>query len=119
VHSIASALRREFHTGFVVDSLWVEAMGIVLTGQLLRRWCTNTAQRSLKGQLSQADLRLTLDMIEQNLVSDLSIKMLADRVGIGSHQFTREFKAVTGRTPYRFIVERRIERARALLVRTN
>ncbi len=118
VHSIASAARREFLTGDIADALFVEAMGTVLTGHLLRRWSVRTSQHYLKGRLSQAQLRLTIDGIEQNHSSRLSIRMLADRLAMGSHRFTREFKAATGRTPYRFMMERRVRKACVLLEKT-
>jgi AraC-like DNA-binding protein len=119
VHSIFSAVRREFLTGDIADALFVEAVGTVLTGHLLRKWSIKTMHCDLKGRLSQAQLRLTLDVIEQSHTSDLSIKMLADQIRMGSHQFTREFKRATGRTPYRFIMERRVQNACVLLKKTT
>ena len=119
IHSIASVARHEFLTGDIADALFVEAIGTVLTGHLLRKWSRETVQRTRKGRLSQAQLRQTIDGIEQHYSSRLSIRMLADQVAMGSHQFTREFKAATGRTPYRFIMERRVQKACLLLKETT
>ena len=119
VQSLAGELRQAFHTGSIVDILWTEAVGIVLTGRLLQRWCSRTAQPIPNRRLSQADLRRVLNLIEENLASGLTIRMLADRIGLGAHRFTREFKAATGRTPHRFITEHRIAKARLLLEKTS
>ena len=45
--------------------------------------------------------------------------MLADKVGMGPHQFTTQFRKATGHTPYQFITELRVARARDLLEKTT
>jgi AraC family transcriptional regulator len=56
-----------------------------------------------------------LTTIEKNLDGDLSLAVLARRAGMSTSCFSRWFRAQTGVTPHAFVVEARIERAKALL----
>jgi AraC family transcriptional regulator len=73
----------------------------------------------MKGQLSPVQLRTTLDAIEAWMSSGIRITVLADQLGIGTHQFTRLFRQTMGFSPYRYVMQRRIERARVLLEKTS
>jgi AraC family transcriptional regulator len=117
--SLGAVLRREFLRGGISDPLFVEAVGTVLTGHLVRRWSSRPGQRSMKGQLSPVQLRTTLDAIEAWMSSGIRITVLADQLGIGTHQFTRLFRQTMGFSPYRYVMQRRIERARVLLEKTS
>jgi AraC family transcriptional regulator len=65
--------------------------------------------------LARRQLRKTLDYIDENLLKDIRVKELADVVGLSSSQFGRAFKASTGVTPYRWVIEQRISRAKRLM----
>jgi AraC family transcriptional regulator len=49
------------------------------------------------------------------LTENLSLEALAGIAAMSPFHFTRRFREVTGRAPYRYLVERRIERAKILL----
>jgi AraC family transcriptional regulator len=117
--SMGAALRREFLHGCIRDPFFVEAVGTVLTGHLVRRWSSRLGHRSMKGQLSPMQLRTTLDAIETRMPSGIRITFLADQLGMGTHQFTRLFRQTMGFSPYRYVMHRRIERARVLLEKTS
>jgi AraC family transcriptional regulator len=116
--SLGSVLRREFLSGGIGDPLFVEAIGTVLTGHLVRRWSSLPRHRVMKGSLSPSQLRKTLDAIDHWL-HGIRIKALADQLGMGTHQFTRLFRQSIGCSPYRFVIQRRIERARVLLEKSS
>jgi len=117
--SMGIVLRREFLMGSIGDPLFVEAVGTVLSGHIVRRWSSQPGQRSMKGKLSPIQVRKTLDAIEALMPNRIRIKALADQLGMGTHQFTRMFRQTLGYSPYRFVMLRRIERARALLEKTS
>jgi AraC family transcriptional regulator len=116
--SMGTVLRREFLNGGTRDPLFVEAVGTVLTGHLLRRWTSRPGQRPLKGRLSPGQLRIILEAIDVSMASGVHIAVLAAQLGMGPHQFTRLFGQTLGTSPYRFVSLRRIERA-CLLLRTT
>lgn len=60
-------------------------------------------------------LRRAVDLIEAELDQHLTLDQLAKAAGIGPIKLSQEFARHFGQTPYRFIMARRLERARQLL----
>jgi AraC family transcriptional regulator len=56
-----------------------------------------------------------LDFIESSLDRKLTVSDLASLVGLSAPRFAHAFKAEVGIAPYRYVLERRIARARELL----
>lgn len=117
--AMGKVLRGELLQGQIRDPFLVEAVGVVLTGQLVRHWSSQPSLRQVKGQLSPSQIRATLDAIESNMSSGIRVRDLALQIGVGTHQFTRLFRQTMGCSPYRFVMSRRIERARLLLEKTS
>jgi AraC family transcriptional regulator len=65
--------------------------------------------------LSSADFERTVDLIEARLGSRLSLGELGANVGMDADLFARKFKARLGESPYRYVTQRRVERAQELL----
>jgi AraC family transcriptional regulator len=55
------------------------------------------------------------DLIEHALADDLSLERLAAEAGIGAHGFSVAFRRAVGVSPHRYVVQRRVERAKRLL----
>jgi AraC family transcriptional regulator len=117
--AMGTVLRTEFLLGGTADPLFIEAVGTVIAGHVVRRWNSQPGQLSTKGRLSPVQIRKTLDAIEAWIPSGICIAALAGQLGMGTHQFTRLFRRTIGHSPYRFVTMRRIERARALLEETT
>jgi AraC family transcriptional regulator len=117
--SMGKVLRGELLQGQIRDPFLVEAVGVVLTGHLVRRWSSQPSLLQVKGQLSPGQIRNTLEAIESNMSSGIRVRDLASQIGVGTHQFTRLFRQTMGRSPYRFVMLRRIEKARFLLEKTR
>src|SRR5208283_852175 len=56
-----------------------------------------------------------LDYIEQNMEGRLTLSRLADVASLSVFAFVRSFKGATGVPPHRYIIRRRVERAKELL----
>lgn len=69
--------------------------------------------------LSKRKLQQTIQYINQNLSEDLSLQTIATHIGFSQYYFCRLFKESTGLTPYQYIIQQRIERAKQLLVQDN
>lgn len=59
------------------------------------------------------------DFITANQSCRLSLNRMAEVACLSPHHFLRAFKEVFGETPHRFLIRRRLERARALLLTTD
>lgn len=64
-------------------------------------------------------LSLVGEMIEADLAGRLSVEALAARLGLSSGFLTRAFRAATGTTPYDYVIDRRLARARLLIATTG
>lgn len=67
------------------------------------------------GGLSAVKLNRVKDFINENSEKNISLKTLASIADISSYHFLRTFKSETGVTPHQYVIERRVERAKALL----
>ena len=88
----------------------------------LRTWLAlpraDARQTHLRGGLSPAALRRVQLFVEANVANRIHVRDLAARAALSPYHFARAFKTSTGQTPYAFIEERRIARAKTLLAET-
>jgi AraC family transcriptional regulator len=56
-----------------------------------------------------------IEYMNTHLQEGLSLVELAEVAGLSFHHFGQAFKMATGRSPHRYVIEKRVERARALL----
>ncbi len=56
-----------------------------------------------------------MEFIEESLDRDVGLFELASLVGLSTTRFSHAFKAAYGVAPYRYILQRRVERAKRLL----
>lgn len=71
-------------------------------------------QRCQERKLSQLQ-----ELIESRLDTDLTLLELAQETGYSRSHFLRVFQATAGMTPHRYVLKRRVERARELLAKTH
>lgn len=71
------------------------------------------------GALPMHKLRRVIDLIEARLDRGATLDEMASLVGLSRHHFARAFKQATGTSPHRFLLERRLERAKASIERGN
>jgi AraC family transcriptional regulator len=120
---IAFALLAERSSADVASTLYTQALTDQLLVYLLRRYVVQVGRRlptvEAPGSISPRRLRLTLDYIHDNLPSELSLREIAAVAGLSTQQFGRLFKQATGVTPYRYVLNARLELARTMLLRTS
>jgi len=75
---------------------------------------TNTLEVVADSYVNQA-----LIYIEEHLHESISLKQIATSINLSISQFSRIFKVATGYSPYKYITNRRIDRAKFLLQSTN
>lgn len=75
------------------------------------------ASSLLASTLGPIQQKRIVDLIHDELASDLSVARLADEVRLSAHHFTRAFKATFGVTPHRYVQQRRVQAAAESLQR--
>jgi len=115
--AICRRLYRKLSLDSTPERLSVEALFVKLAVLLLRRHSTaSQAARVLpSGGLTRNQARHVLDYIESNLSSQLTLTELAEIAELSLHHFARMFKQTIGVPPYRYVLERRVERAKTML----
>jgi AraC family transcriptional regulator len=88
-----------------------------LTVQLLSECSTLSGDTSLAPHaISPRRLRRVTDFIDSHLAEDIALEDLASVAGSSRFHFSRAFREATGFPPYRFLIHRRIDAAKALLL---
>lgn len=64
-------------------------------------------------------LRRVLDFIEAHLGDDIALADLVAAAGTSQFHFSRAFHQATGQSPYRYLLQRRVEYARVLLLTSS
>lgn len=87
----------------------------IQTFALLRR-LNGDAPIHSKGGLTKPNLKRVTEYIEDNLGRTIGLSELALLAGLSTRHFIRAFSESVGATPHKYVVARRIERAKHMLV---
>jgi AraC family transcriptional regulator len=75
--------------------------------------------RVVRERLPNGTVRRLRDYIEHSLATDLDVKVMADVANLSPAHFARAFAATLGMTPFRYVMTRRLAKARELLEHTR
>ncbi len=113
--SLAIAMRDEVERGCTSGRMHAQGLSMALVSYLQSRYGGARNAKRAPGRLSQADLRRVYDWVMQHLGEDFGIDELAAELNMSAVHFTRLFRASTGSTPYRYVMEQRVRHALTLL----
>jgi AraC family transcriptional regulator len=120
IRQIAMAFKAEAEAEGPAGRLYAESLANVLAVHLLRNY---TQQRhrlpAALGGLTGRKLNLATEFIRENIERDLGITEIANAVDLSPFHFARSFKQATGVSPHQFLIKSRIERAKALLAKSE
>ena len=94
--------------------LFVDYMLDALLAHLSDRF-GSSVDHAAHGGLAPWQERRAKDLLEHAVENDLPLSRLAADCGISASHFVRAFHASTGTTPHRWLLERRVDRAKVLL----
>jgi AraC family transcriptional regulator len=110
-------LVRELRTDCAMSKLHFDALTTSIGVQLVRRWSNHGMKiKSFQGGLPAARLRRVEEFLMAHLAEDIGLDDLAAIADLSAKHFARAFRQSTGIPPHRWLIERRIDRAKALLV---
>lgn len=113
--TILAELREQTPTG----NLLIESLAGSLAVRMLHRRANVATLRmkALNGcaDMDQQRMRRVVDYIHTNLEGDIRLDELAGIACLSRFHFVRAFKTATGKSPYRYVTDLRIERAKTLL----
>lgn len=117
---IGLAALAECQSGFPSGRLYGESLAFALAARLV----SNYSSRQLvlpttNDGLPAWRLRRVTDFIEEHIDAELSLAELAAIAQFSEYHFSRMFKQSTGLTPHRYVMERRVARAKDLLAQSQ
>lgn len=113
-------LVNEAHGGGERDVVYVTSVMRALLLHLSRVFRSGgapSAERPARPRIRTSGIPLDplLAYIDANLAIPLSLDDLADQAGVSRAHFARHFRSLTGISPHRYVMMRRVERAKELL----
>ncbi len=117
LEALARRMHAEAGRDAMTERLYVESMIMQAAVILLRRYSTapEPAKTLPNSGLTRSQVRRVLDYIEENLHRDVALRDLADVTDLSLHHFARMFKRTMGAAPHRYVLERRVDRAKEML----
>jgi AraC family transcriptional regulator len=114
IEHLAWALKSDLNANSPGGQLFADSVGAALAVRLLG---LGEPDIDRTNRLSQTQLKRVLDHIEAALHEPVTIQVLSRVAGASSSHLRTWFKVATGFTLHRYVLRRRVERARVLLQR--
>jgi AraC family transcriptional regulator len=119
IDRIGKSLTAELTEDRFGSQLLVDSLTIALSIHLLRHYSDlHKPLRSYTEGLPKRKLQQAIAYIHDYLAEDLTIAAIADQLEMSQYYFSRLFKQAIGVSPYRYVMEQRIEAAKHLLKKT-
>ncbi|HEY0120475.1 MAG TPA: helix-turn-helix domain-containing protein [Rhizobium sp.] len=106
-----------------VDALLSDSLRTTLAAHLLRDYLTRPQiapkLQSHRGSLDSRRLQRVADLVEERIGAELSLADLAAAACLSPYHFSRTFYRTLGKTPHQYVLERRIEKAKATMLKSS
>jgi AraC family transcriptional regulator len=96
--------------------LLVDQLVAAIQTQLLSRFGKPTRPARKPSMLSQAQEALAKELLASRLAGDMLVANIASSCGLSRSSFMKAFGETTGAAPYQWLMDRRIEAAKQLLI---
>ena len=118
IERIGWIMQAEDHEGYPSGRLFMDSLATALAARMIALQTRRDEPPPKPGRgLPPWRLRRVVEYVEANLERSLALAELADVAGFSLSHFKVLFKQATGMPVHRFVLERRVERARTLLLK--
>jgi AraC family transcriptional regulator len=108
--------RRDWPLG----TLYADLLAMGLRTRLLKSHAEGPIDGlALRGGLGLPKLRRAMEYVNANLTEDIRLETIATELDLSSSHFAHEFRNSTGQTPYQYLLDQRISKAKKLLKATT
>ena len=121
LEQLAIAITTALKNGTSEDTLYIDTLAQMIAVQLAR----HHSMRSRPFRMPTPEvvpgwgMRRLIEFIEEHLDGDLTLEAMARELRISALYLPRAFKAAIGQSPHRYVLGRRVERAKDLLRNTD
>lgn len=116
LESLSWAAKREIESGFPSGRLYLDGIALAISSRLLTQH-SSAAKPALEriDGLAGRRLKQVLAFIEERIADDLSLEQIASMAGMSASHMKTLFRAAMGVPVHRYVMGRRVERAKTLL----
>jgi AraC family transcriptional regulator len=113
---LIEVLLHEKRQGFQSGAFFLDGVTVALAIYLIRHYSADApVKANFVGGIAPSTLRRCIALMEERLEGDLRLDELAREAGLSTSHFIRSFRQTTGKTPYQFLLDRRVQRAQTLM----
>ena len=117
LENICWALKAEMESNYSSGRLYVDSLAVSVASRLISTHSSIAQRRTVQhGGLGGRRLKQTLSYIEDRLSEDLSLSRIASIAGVSPSHFKTLFRESIGVPVHQYVVQRRIERAKDMLM---
>ena len=114
--AVLPALTRPEHA----CKLFVDHVFLALRSHLVHTYGKVPASPlSVRGKLAPCQVRRVEEILRFHLDGEITVSTLADECGLSISHFAHSFRQTFGESPYRWLVNRRVEMAKQMLIQTT
>ena len=116
LESVAWAMKSELELGSPSGQLYLDGLALSASARLVAGHSSVAVEERRYGGLDGRRLKRTLEFIEAHLSEDLSLSRLAAAAEMSVSHFRAGFRESVGIPVHQYVIERRVERAKSLLM---
>jgi AraC family transcriptional regulator len=117
IEHVMARMALEAQNGSPSGQLYAESASEFLTRHILQFYSSlSTPPPTATGGLPARRLKLVLEYIDANLRQSIALHHLAGLAGVSTRHFERAFRQATGAAPHTYVLRRRVDEARHLLL---
>jgi AraC family transcriptional regulator len=116
---LSLAIKNELELGCPSGRLFLEGLGIAIASRLLTHHSSLTKHTRAPESLTDRRLKQVLSFIEENLSQDLSLEQIAAVANVSPSHLKAVFRKSMGVPVYQYVIQRRVELAKSLLLEEN
>ena len=120
LEALSWAMKREMESAYPSGRLYLDGLALAVASRLLARHSSVAKQIEEQNQgLGGRRLKQVLSFIADQLAEDLSLEQIAIVAGISASHLNALFRISMGTPVHQYVIQRRVDRAKTLLMRNG
>jgi AraC family transcriptional regulator len=119
LEALSWAMKREMELGYPSGRLYLDGLTLAVASRLVTRHSSVTKLSEKNDGLNGRRLKQVLSFIEDQLAEDLSLEQIAAVAGVSSSHLATLFRISMGVPVHQYVIQRRVERAKTLLLQNG
>ena len=115
VHHLALSLMPAFRNPAEANRLFVDHVTLAISTHVAHIYGGLRSSGPKRGGLALWQEKLALEVLDANLAGEISHAAIAAQCGLSASHFARAFRISTGLAPHRWLLKRRIDKAKEML----